>query len=215
MEWRRPWALSYNIPISFLLIFFVFMRNCFHSAFISVLFWCCNNWVFSILQICAQYFSVLFFRKLLVFVHLNVKSVLHDLLINVQWFVPCSPSSFHAFSSLVKNSSSILSGWDATTAINQQICFETLDEFVFDVRRGWWRKVFRTNCYQPDGNGYFLLQQAPKIVRKSYRYTGNTVKGIVQGYQTRYLSRELPLSKRWMDVRLFNQKSFALRICPN
>ena len=40
-------------------------------------------------------------------------------------------------------SPTILSGWDAATTTNQQIIFQTLDEYTFGVRRGKWREIFR------------------------------------------------------------------------
>ena len=49
----------------------------------------------------------------------------------------------HAVLTLDTGAPTILSGWDAATTTNQQIIFQTLDEFTFGVRRGKWREIFR------------------------------------------------------------------------
>ena len=40
-------------------------------------------------------------------------------------------------------SPTILSGWDATTTSNQHVILQRLDEYIFGVRRGKWREIFR------------------------------------------------------------------------
>jgi len=37
----------------------------------------------------------------------------------------------------------MLSGWHATFTTNQQIIIQTLDKYIFGVRHGKWREIFR------------------------------------------------------------------------
>ena len=68
-----------------------------------------------------------------------------------------------------------LSGWDAATTSNQQFVFQTLHEYIFGVRRGKWREIFRKKMYyQHYANGCFLLQKASRNVRTNYKNTGFT-----------------------------------------
>ena len=49
----------------------------------------------------------------------------------------------HAVLTLDTGSPTILSGWDAAATTNQQIIFQTLNEYTFGVRRGKGREIFR------------------------------------------------------------------------
>ena len=49
----------------------------------------------------------------------------------------------HAVLTLDTGSPTILSGWNATTTSNQRVILQTLDEYIFGVRRGKWREIFR------------------------------------------------------------------------
>ena len=49
----------------------------------------------------------------------------------------------HAVLTVDTGSPTILSGWDARTASDQQVVLQTLDEYAFGVRRGKWREMFR------------------------------------------------------------------------
>ena len=49
----------------------------------------------------------------------------------------------HAVLTVDTGSPTILSGWDAATTSNQQVSFQTMDEYTLGVRRGKWREIFR------------------------------------------------------------------------
>ena len=49
----------------------------------------------------------------------------------------------HAVLNLDTGSPTISTGWDAAITTNQQIFFESLDEYSFGVRRGKGREIFR------------------------------------------------------------------------
>ena len=49
----------------------------------------------------------------------------------------------HAVLTLDTGSPTILSGRDPATTTNQQILYQTLDEYTFGVRRGKWLEIFR------------------------------------------------------------------------
>ena len=50
--------------------------------------------------------------------------------------------TIHAVLTVDAGSLTFLSGWDAATTSNQQVVFQTLDEYIFGVRRGKWREAF-------------------------------------------------------------------------
>ena len=50
----------------------------------------------------------------------------------------------HALLTFFTHLPKILSGWDATTATNQQKFIQSLDEYAFCVRRSKWSEFFTT-----------------------------------------------------------------------
>ena len=83
----------------------------------------------------------------------------------------------HAVSTLDTDSPTILSGWDATTATNQQIIIQTLDEYTFGVRRGKWREIFREKVLSALREWVFSPatgpQQNKERLEKSWQYWEN------------------------------------------
>ena len=97
----------------------------------------------------------------------------------------------HAFLTLDSGSPAILTRWDNATISNQRIINQTLEEYTFGMHRSKWREVFfRTEVYQRYGSGCFLLQQATKEVRKSYRNTGDIAKHSVSVFCCHYSSKK-------------------------
>ena len=71
----------------------------------------------------------------------------------------------HAVLTVDTGSATILS-IGAITTTNQQIIFQTLDEYTFGVRHGKRREIFREKCLSALRDGWFLQQQALGKVRK-------------------------------------------------
>ena len=78
----------------------------------------------------------------------------------------------HAVLTLDTGSPTFLSGWDAATTSNQNVILRTLYGYTFGVRRVKWREIFRTKGLSALREWCFLLLQAPRKVRKSYKNTG-------------------------------------------
>ena len=87
-------------------------------------------------------------------------------------------------------SPTILSGRDAATTSNQQVIFQTLDEYIFRVRRGKWREFSVKKVYQHYESGCFLLQLASKKAKISYRNTGNIGNSTLLVYYCHYTSKK-------------------------
>ena len=68
----------------------------------------------------------------------------------------------HTVLTLDTGSPTILSGWDNATTANQQIIIQTLAEYIFGVRRGKWREIFREKVLVALREWVFSPTQGPQ-----------------------------------------------------
>ena len=119
----------------------------------------------------------------------------------------------HAVLTLDTRSPAFLSKWDAAITTSQQIFVQTLDEYTFGVRRGKWCEIFCSKVCLLYGSGCFLLRQALKKVKKSYKNTGIFRKSTVLVCYCPYTSRRrFPVRSKVIASPLYSHLTSVARI---
>ena len=79
-------------------------------------------------------------------------------------------------------SPAILSECDVATAENQQILFQTLDEYTSGVRHCKWREIIRKKSLSALREWVFSTTTGPQESKERLKKIGNTRKNIVGAY---------------------------------
>ena len=105
-------------------------------------------------------------RVLLIYcsaVHVNVRRVFSQFTIQCPGDLIYFPQLHaHAVLTLDTGSSTTLAGRDAASTSSQQIFIQTLDKYIFDVRRSKWRETFRTEGFSPLREWVFSSSTGPQ-----------------------------------------------------
>ena len=72
---------------------------------------------------------------------------------------------------------------------------QTLDELIFGVHSGKWRETFCKKIFLFHGNRCFLLQKAPKKIRKYCKGSGNFGNSLVKGFYTLFIEGPIIIQK--------------------